>query len=276
MRAEREPASAEAMELSFLELERAKVDDEIAAAERQRRPAPGRAPAPPRRAHRAHRPHAVLSLRAPGGGIGRRTYVRFSVRRVRENVGMDRDLLEGWLGAGAVAGSRSAALTDRDPSTVGYWVHKYGLTANGRDKYAPRGGLSREQLEPLVNSGVTVREMAQALDRSPSTIRYWLDQAWTRAHAPPSQSRSEALEAGRHAHRTAAATARPSSSSCAADGSVHAVPMPRRSHAASPVKRDLVEEAGGAAHLRLRRCLAALQFHHLDPRKKSLRARREA
>ena len=33
MRAEREPASAEAMELSLLELERAKVDDEIAAAE---------------------------------------------------------------------------------------------------------------------------------------------------------------------------------------------------------------------------------------------------
>ena len=32
MRSEREPASAEAMELSFLELERAKVDDEIAAA----------------------------------------------------------------------------------------------------------------------------------------------------------------------------------------------------------------------------------------------------
>jgi hypothetical protein len=33
MRSEREPASSEAMELSFLELERAKVDDEIAAAE---------------------------------------------------------------------------------------------------------------------------------------------------------------------------------------------------------------------------------------------------
>ena len=33
MRAEREPASAEAMELSFLELERAQVDDQIAAAE---------------------------------------------------------------------------------------------------------------------------------------------------------------------------------------------------------------------------------------------------
>ena len=33
MQAEREPASPEAMELSFLELERARLDDEIAAAE---------------------------------------------------------------------------------------------------------------------------------------------------------------------------------------------------------------------------------------------------
>ncbi|HVC64043.1 MAG TPA: hypothetical protein VNF52_01070, partial [Candidatus Dormibacteraeota bacterium] len=32
MQAEREPASADAMELSFLELERARLDDELAAA----------------------------------------------------------------------------------------------------------------------------------------------------------------------------------------------------------------------------------------------------
>ena len=76
MRSEREPASAEAMELSFLELERAKVDDEIAAAERQRRPAPGRPAAPPRRAHRTDRPHAVLSLRPRPGGefVGEHTF----------------------------------------------------------------------------------------------------------------------------------------------------------------------------------------------------------
>jgi DNA primase len=40
LRAEEEPASAEAMELSFLELERAKVDDEIAAAETNGGPPP--------------------------------------------------------------------------------------------------------------------------------------------------------------------------------------------------------------------------------------------
>ncbi len=40
LRADAEPASAEAMELSFLELERAKVDDEIAAAETNGGPPP--------------------------------------------------------------------------------------------------------------------------------------------------------------------------------------------------------------------------------------------
>ena len=45
MQAEREPASAEAMELSFLELERARLDDEIAAAEANGGPPAGRAPA---------------------------------------------------------------------------------------------------------------------------------------------------------------------------------------------------------------------------------------
>ena len=40
MQAEREPASSEAMELSFLELERAKIDDEIAAAEANGGPPP--------------------------------------------------------------------------------------------------------------------------------------------------------------------------------------------------------------------------------------------
>ena len=40
LRADEEPASAEAMELSFLELERARIDDEIAAAETNGGPPP--------------------------------------------------------------------------------------------------------------------------------------------------------------------------------------------------------------------------------------------
>jgi hypothetical protein len=97
-----------------------------------------------------------------------------SVRPGPENPGMDRARLKAWLDAG-LSLPQIGALTNRDPSTVGYWVQKYGLTANGKERFAPRGGLTREQLEPLVERGATLQEMADELDRSMSTIRYWLD-----------------------------------------------------------------------------------------------------
>lgn len=49
------------------------------------------------------------------------------------------------------------ALENRDPSTVGYWVRKYGLEANGRDRYAPRGGIERELLEALIRRELTIQ-----------------------------------------------------------------------------------------------------------------------
>ena len=39
-------------------------------------------------------------------------------------------------------------LAGKDPSTVGYWVKKYGLRANGTDRFSPRGGLGRDRLAP--------------------------------------------------------------------------------------------------------------------------------
>jgi hypothetical protein len=84
---------------------------------------------------------------------------------------MDRELLERYLKQG-LSLPQISALVGRDPSTVGYWVQKHGLVANGRAKYAPRGGLTRAQLEPFVDSGVTLEGMATALDRSAPTIRY--------------------------------------------------------------------------------------------------------
>ena len=53
---------------------------------------------------------------------------------------MDRDRLDHWLAEG-LSLSEIGALTDRDPSTVGYWLKKHGLEANGKAKYAPKGGL---------------------------------------------------------------------------------------------------------------------------------------
>jgi helix-turn-helix protein len=40
--------------------------------------------------------------------------------------------------------------------------------------HAPRGGLAREDLAALIEEGLTVRQMAARLDRSPTTVRYWI------------------------------------------------------------------------------------------------------
>lgn len=63
------------------------------------------------------------------------------------------------------------ALENRDPSTVGYWVRKYGFDANGRDRYAPRGGIERERLEALIRRELTIQEIAEELGLSASSVR---------------------------------------------------------------------------------------------------------
>src|SRR4051795_3293880 len=86
---------------------------------------------------------------------------------------MERDQLKQWLDQG-LSLPQISELTGRHPSTVGYWVQKHGLVANGNAKFSPRGGLTRDQLEPLVEACATLREIAERLNRSTSTVRYWL------------------------------------------------------------------------------------------------------
>src|ERR1044072_7594699 len=62
----------------------------------------------------------------------------------------------------------------KHPSTVSYWLKKHGLRANGSTKHAGRGSLCRDQLMSLADGGATLTEMAEYLDRSVSTVRYWL------------------------------------------------------------------------------------------------------
>ena len=69
-----------------------------------------------------------------------RTHVRFFRPIGWDDAGMDRDRLKRYLEQG-LSLPQIGALENRDPSTVGYWVRKHGLEANGRGKYAPRGAL---------------------------------------------------------------------------------------------------------------------------------------
>jgi hypothetical protein len=72
----------------------------------------------------------------------------------------------------------------RHPSTVSYWLKQYGLAANGAQKYARRGPLCPEQLKSLTESGATLAEMAEQLDRSVAAVRYWLTRHGIRPSNP--------------------------------------------------------------------------------------------
>jgi hypothetical protein len=178
---------------------------------------------------------------------------------------MDREQLEVWLEVG-LSLEQIGALVERDPSTVGYWCVKYGLVPNGSVKHSAKGALRRDELEPLVEAGLSIREIAAELGRSPTTVRHWLRQhslRTVRSFRRDSPKRPAIFSVcrkhgagrfvidGQGAYRCA---------SCRVD----AVTAARRRN-----KERLVAERGG----RCERCgyaghLSALQFHHRDRAKK--------
>jgi DNA-binding transcriptional MerR regulator len=187
---------------------------------------------------------------------------------------MDRDFLKRCLDEG-MSLPQIGALVNRDPSTVGYWVQKHGLVANGRAKYSPRGGLKRERLEALVEERLSVREMAEKLDVSASTVRHWLkryglptDGAYRRRQRRIAEARLAGVRSVmmdcRHHGRTEFVILRSGEArcrKCRAD----AVARRRRK-----VKQMLVDEHGGKCQLcGFDRHVAALEFHHRDPEQKS-------
>jgi transposase len=187
---------------------------------------------------------------------------------------MDRASLEQLLGRGlslAEIGRRF----DRHEATVGYWVKKHGLQVANPDKYAARGGMPRQDLEILVDDGLSIAQIAQATGRSKATVRHWLIRYGLRTHGSagrrPLQQAKAAKQAG-----LATATMR-----CEHHGETDfwldgrgyyrckrcrsaAVARRRRK-----VKAILVKEAGGCCCLcGYNRNMRALHFHHVDPAQK--------
>lgn len=163
--------------------------------------------------------------------------------------------------------------TDKHPSTVRYWMHKRGLrTADTR--HASKGGLTRAELEPLVEEGLTIEKIAQRVGVSDSTVKKWLKRhdlrtrgAQRRILLDRLRAKGEGevqLECRRHGltrHVSVASERRLRCAACRAE----AVSRRRRK-----VKEMLVVEAGGKCALcGYARHSAALQFHHLDPTTKS-------
>jgi transposase len=86
---------------------------------------------------------------------------------------MDKRFLEDCLAKGMSLETIGKQI-GRHPSTVGYWLKKHRLSANGAEKFAARGAVSRDELKAFAEAGASIAEIAVQLDRSVSTIQYWL------------------------------------------------------------------------------------------------------
>lgn len=136
-------------------------------------------------------------------------------------------------------------------------------------KFAPRGAPDRTTLETLAAGGATLREIAWALDRSVATIRYWLAR-WEIPRADSRLTRVDPATAPREVMRACARHGR-TIYRLDARGTYRCVlcAKERVAERRRAVKRILVAEAGGRCKIcGYDTCLAALQFHHVDPDEK--------
>jgi hypothetical protein len=182
---------------------------------------------------------------------------------------MDREWLRERLDEG-LSLEEIGRLAQRHPSTVSYWLLKYGFRASGRDRHRPRGSIDRERLATLLAADLSVREIAELLDRSPATVRYWL-RRYGLATTAVARTKRWTRSGG---HRRVAGT-------CPTHGAVDMLLSPEgrttclrcRAESVSEwrrrAKRILVAEAGGRCRIcGYDRSVAALHFHHLDPAQK--------
>jgi len=177
---------------------------------------------------------------------------------------VDSGVLEQLLGQGlslAQIGSR----TGLHESTVGYWVKKHGLRPVNRDRCLARGGLARTQLEALVQTGMSTGEIADAVGRSKATVRYWLTEYGLKTHHAvhrrvlANAGRRLSLECPRHG-MTVFKRRHDGGYRCLKCRSEAVASRRRR------VKEILVAEAGGRCQAcGYDDCIAALEFHHVDP-----------
>jgi DNA-binding transcriptional ArsR family regulator len=160
-------------------------------------------------------------------------------------------------------------LTGKHPSTVSYWLKKHGLALAGAEKYTGRGPLCQDELKSLASSGATLAEMAERLDRSISSVRYWLARYGIRSI----NSRGPRRRHSNGAKIAIFECRRHGLTEFTLEGRGHYRCKRCRSTAVvnrrRMVKEKLVEEAGGACVLcGYGRWVGALQFHHVDPSRK--------
>jgi transposase len=176
---------------------------------------------------------------------------------------MEKKFLEECLAEG-MSLEAIAQSVGKHESTVSYWLKKHGLEAARAEKHKAKGAPSKEEMERLLAAGLSLREVAQLLDRSLATVRHWMG----KYELKPNPRRRRGAEDGsremvsRCQHHGETSFVREGRGyyrckRCRVEATV------RRRHR---LKRILVEEAGGKCILcGYSRCVRALEFHHLDP-----------
>jgi transposase len=173
----------------------------------------------------------------------------------------------GWLKEQLAAGRSYEDIAreiGRHPSTVSYWARRHGLASVDVAAHAARGGIDRDVLAALVDEGLSVRRIAERLDRSTATVRHWLREHGLRTQQTHTRS-AEPDEAGLREcpHHGMTRFVRRGDDKgwrclrCRSEAVTR-----RRQH----VKQILVREAGGRCALcGYDRHIGALEFHHVDP-----------
>jgi DNA-binding CsgD family transcriptional regulator len=193
--------------------------------------------------------------------------------RPRKCLQMTKEKLEGFLAEG-LSLEQIGKRVGRTPSTISYHLKKHGLVPANQGQHASRGGLPELKLRELAASGISVRQMARELGRSPSTVRYWLDRFGIKVHGIRG-NRAKALAARTRGEKSIVLRCRHHGETdfyVAPDGTYHCkvcrterVAQWRRN-----AKERLINAAGGRCVLcGYNRCSGSLHFHHLDPTTKS-------
>jgi transposase-like protein len=159
----------------------------------------------------------------------------------------------------------------KHPTTVSYWLRKHGLRTVNGERCAPKGGIAREAIEPLVEAGATIVGIAETLGVSPSTVCYWLTRHGLktirrrgRHEIPPERPGRLELECFRHGLTTFVKRKDADVYRCVRCRSEQVSKQRRK------LKLTLIEEAGGRCQLcGYDRWPGALHFHHLEPGEKA-------
>ncbi len=189
---------------------------------------------------------------------------------------MNKESLELLLSQG-LSVEKIAKRFGKDPSTISYWMAKYGLQAVHREKHSAKGGIEQQRLEAMVEAGMTIADIATEVGLSKGTVRYWLRAYGLRTKNVPRNVGAAAARVARAAGELTVTMTCPSHGQtefylegrgyyrckrCRVD----AVARRRRK-----VKAILVMEAGGGCVIRgYDRHPRALAFHHIDPLEKRL------